>query len=103
MKFHALAQTHLQGAVVTPVPLGRQAWHQLPVLVQVHEVLKDIMHNGDEVIAMAIDDAQLAAWRWELRAQAMEAPRQGEAQEDDTTNVARLYGPSSLSAPHTLC
>ena len=45
MKGHPLAQGDFQGAVVEPAPPGRQARHQLAILVELEEVLEDVLRN----------------------------------------------------------
>ena len=45
MKRHPLAERHLQGLVIQPLPGGGEAWHQLAILVDLHQVLEDVPRN----------------------------------------------------------
>src|SRR5262249_5542180 len=66
MKLHALAQSHLQPAVIKPAPTGGKDRYQRAVLTEFNEVLEDAPQNVLAIVRGVTDNFQFAPWRWPL-------------------------------------
>src|SRR5215831_6645761 len=98
MKRHALAQGHVEGAVVEPLPSCGQAQHQLPILVDLQEMLEDVKHNRRKVRIVCIDNAQFPPRRRDLLPKATMIPFQSHEHEDNATQQELMHDRPSLSS-----
>src|SRR5262249_54067048 len=97
MKFHPLAQGHFDGPVIHPLPTGCQSRHQLPILVELHEVIEDIRRNPREVVGVCIHDVQFPPWPCDFFPHTAAAPSESEEHKDNATDDELFHGCSSLS------
>src|SRR5439155_24420928 len=73
-----------------------QSRHQLPILVDLHEVIEDVRRNPRVVVGVCIHYVQFPPWPCDFFPHAAAAPPEGDEHEDDTTDD-QLFHSCSLS------
>src|SRR5262245_50572981 len=97
MKGHPLAQREFEGAVIEPVPAGREAWDQLAIFVEFDQMLEDVQRNPGPILVVLVHNAQFPPRRGGLFPQAPGAPAKGDEDKDDAADDKVLHGGPSLA------